>query len=108
MLRAAAVRPLTAAARRGARRKPVRDRLRPGVDAEFGVDAPDVVLDRLLGEEQMRGDLAIGVPAGDQRHDLELAGRQPKAGLLVIARLAAGAAAARGKTAAARGKTAAA
>jgi hypothetical protein len=69
----------------------VRDRRRPGVDAEFGVDAPDVVLHRLLGEEQVGSDLAVGMPAGDQRHDLELTGRQPEAGLLVIASLAAGA-----------------
>jgi hypothetical protein len=48
-----------------------------------------VVLHRLLGEEQMGSDLAVGVPAGDQRHDLELAGRQTEAGLLGIASLAA-------------------
>src|SRR5262249_47234722 len=107
------------APRRGAGRKPVRDRRRPGVDAEFGVDAPDMVLDRLLGEEQVGGDLAVGVPAGDQRHDLELAGRQTAAGLratvggargAVVGRTAVAAcgraAAVRGEAAAAHGKAA--
>src|ERR1700691_3755517 len=63
----------------GAGRKPVRDRLRAGLHAELGVDAPHVVLHCLLRKEQMRGDLAVCAAAGDQRHDLALASRQPGA-----------------------------
>src|ERR1700722_567878 len=70
----------------GARRaglQPVRDGGRTVVHAEFGVDAPDVILDCFLCQEEVSGDLAVGMPACDQRHDLDLAGRQPQAGLLI-------------------------
>jgi len=60
----------------------VRDGRGAVVHAELGVDAPDVVLDGLLGQEQARRDLAVGMAAGDQRHDLTLACRQAEAGLL--------------------------
>jgi hypothetical protein len=62
---------------------PVRDGGGAVVHAELGVDTPDVVLDRLLGEEQVRRDLTVGMAARDQRHDLGLACGQAKAGLLI-------------------------
>src|SRR5580700_4146172 len=77
----AAAATVSAGAPRG--RQPVRDRGGPGIHAELGVDAPDVVLDRLFRQEQVRGDLAVGVPACDQRHDLEFASGKTEAGLLL-------------------------
>src|ERR1700744_3777039 len=55
---------------------PVGDRGRPGTHAELGVDPPDVVLHRFLGQEQPGGDLAVRLPVGDERHHLRLPRRQ--------------------------------
>src|SRR6202035_4341761 len=46
----------------------------PGGRTELGVDPVDMILDGLLGEDQLAGDLAVGVPVRDERHDLGLAG----------------------------------
>src|SRR5579862_7890756 len=60
-----------------ARGAPVGDGRGPRADAELGVDPPDVVLHRLLGQEQPGGDLAVGLPVGDERHDLGFSRGQP-------------------------------
>src|SRR5512146_1693469 len=52
---------------------PVGDGGGPRADAQLGIDASDVVLHGLLGQEQVRGDLPVGLPVRDQRHDLHLA-----------------------------------
>jgi hypothetical protein len=39
---------------------------RPSGDLQLGQDAGDVVLDRLLGQAQLLGDLAVGLAVGDQ------------------------------------------
>jgi uncharacterized protein YcaQ len=44
----------------------------PGVDLEFLQDVPDVVLHRVLGDEQLLGDVAVVHAAGDQLEDLHL------------------------------------
>src|SRR6266851_5787882 len=56
---------------------PVGDGGGPGADAEFGVDPPDVILYGLLVEEQASGDLPVGLPVRDERHDLDLTCGQP-------------------------------
>ena len=40
--------------------------------AQLGQEVGDVVLDRLLGEEQLRSDLPVGLAVGDQGQDLPL------------------------------------
>src|ERR1700742_3937236 len=57
--------------------EPVLDGRGAGAYAELGVDAANVVLDGLLRQEQVRGDLAVRVAPSDQGHDLALARRQP-------------------------------
>jgi hypothetical protein len=42
-------------------------------EVELGEDPPDVGLDRLLGDDQVAGDLGVGQPAGDERQHLGLA-----------------------------------
>src|SRR4051812_34062402 len=44
-----------------------------GRDAELREHAREVLLDRLLGQEQLAGDLAVRPPAGDEVGDLALA-----------------------------------
>src|SRR5579859_5622757 len=56
---------------------PVGDGGGPRAHAELGVDAPDVVLHGLLGQEQVSGDLPVGLAVRDERHDLRLARGQP-------------------------------
>src|SRR5580658_6469559 len=68
--RPSSVRMLTRAA-------PVGDRRRPRAGAELGVDPPDVVLHGLLRQEQPCGDLPVGLPVRDERHDLGFPRRQP-------------------------------
>src|SRR5580704_11530711 len=63
--------------RGSARGAPVGDGRGPRADAELGVDPPDVILHRLLGQEQPGGDLAVGLPVGDERHHLGFSRGQP-------------------------------
>src|SRR5579862_3727887 len=65
---------------------PVGDGGGAGTDAELGVDPPDVVLHGLLGQEQAGGDLAVGLPVRDQRHDLNLTRRQAGIGSRAVKR----------------------
>src|SRR5436305_11768764 len=51
--------------RRGSGLAPVGDGGGPRADAELGVDAPDVVLHGLLGQEQVSGDLPVGLAVRD-------------------------------------------
>ena len=44
------------------------------LEAEFGEDAADVGLDRLLADRQVPGDLAVAVTAGDQPEHVAFAG----------------------------------
>src|SRR5256885_13847057 len=53
----------------------VADELHPVAHAELSHRVRAVVLDRLLGEVQDAGDLAVCVRLGNQLHDLLLAGR---------------------------------
>src|SRR5580704_15833601 len=53
-----------------ARLAPVGDGGGPVPDAELGIDPSDVILHGLLGQEQARGDLPVGLPVRDERHDL--------------------------------------
>ena len=48
----------------------------PVAQAQAGEDAGDVVLHRALGQEQARGDLAVGRAACYQAQDIDLAGGQ--------------------------------
>jgi hypothetical protein len=48
--------------------------LDPVLEAEFGEDAADVSLDRLLADCQIPGDLPVAVPAGYQPQHVALAG----------------------------------
>jgi hypothetical protein len=43
------------------------------LQAEFGEDAADVGLDRLLADRQVPGDLPVAVTAGDQPEDFAFA-----------------------------------
>src|SRR3954468_25062312 len=63
--------------RRGSARAPVGEGGGPRADAELGVDAPDVILHGLLGQEQVSGDLPVGLAVRDERHDFRLARGQP-------------------------------
>jgi hypothetical protein len=47
------------------------------MDVELGVDAGEVALDRLLAQEQCRGDVAVGLAGRDLTGDLPLAGAEP-------------------------------
>ena len=51
-------------------------------DLELGQDAGDVVLDRLLGQAELAGDLAVGAALGDQGEDALLLGGE--AGQLLV------------------------
>src|SRR4051794_31076037 len=42
-------------------------------EVEFGVDACDVGLDGRVADDELRGDLGVGVAAGDELEYLELA-----------------------------------
>ena len=46
--------------------------LRASVDVHLGVDAGQVLLDRVDGDEQALTDLGVGVAFGDQPHEVEL------------------------------------
>src|SRR5688572_6027860 len=48
----------------------------PGLDPELAQDVPDVVGGGLSADEEGGGDLAVGVPGGEQAQDFALAGRQ--------------------------------
>src|ERR1035441_2168225 len=52
---------------------PAGDGGRAGAGPEFRVNPVDVILDGLLGEDQLAGDLAVGVAFRDESHDLRLA-----------------------------------
>src|SRR2546421_6090592 len=52
------------------------DQLVPAAEPELGQDVADMVLDRLLGDEQLGADLAIAVPPGHQLEHLPLPRRQ--------------------------------
>src|SRR4051794_37292768 len=56
--------------------EPQRDRLRTRVHADLLVDATQVVLHRLVGDEQLLGDVAVRAPTGEQVEDLALAPRE--------------------------------
>src|SRR5271165_3105385 len=56
---------------------PVGDGGGPRPDAELGVDPPDMILHGLLSQEQASGDLPVGLPVRDERHDLDLTRGQP-------------------------------
>src|SRR5262249_47296394 len=45
-------------------------------DIELAEDVAQVGLDRLVAEEELRGDLGVGSPVDDQLGHLELTGRQ--------------------------------
>jgi hypothetical protein len=60
----------------GARIVPAGDGRRSGLRAQLGIDLVHVILDGLLGQHELGGDLAVGVTLRDQRHDLGLAQRQ--------------------------------
>ena len=51
----------------------VDDGLYPIAQPELGEDAPEVGLYRRLGDEEVFGDLGVGVAAGDLDQDLSLA-----------------------------------
>src|SRR5690606_39205307 len=53
-------------------------RLDAAFHAEFGQEAGDVVLDRLLGQVQTLADLPVGEPLTDQCEDLPLPFGQPR------------------------------
>src|ERR1700683_1444083 len=59
-----------------ARLAPVGDGGGPGPDAELGVDPSDVVLHGLLGQEQARREMPVGLAVRDEPHYLCLSGRQ--------------------------------
>src|ERR1700730_9303631 len=52
---------------------PAGDGGRAGAGTELRVNPVDVILDGLLGEDQLAGDLAVGVAFRDESHDLRLA-----------------------------------
>src|SRR5438128_11313328 len=56
-------------------RVPARD-LRTRAEAELVADVLDVPLGGALGQEQPTSDLLVRQPLGDERGDLELAGRE--------------------------------
>ena len=60
--------------------------LRATLEVELGEDRTDVVLDRLLGQEDLAGDLAVGLALGDEGQDAPLLLRQ----LGVLVRLPVG------------------
>ena len=49
-----------------------------GRGVEFRQDGGDVVIDGLGGDEQLGGDLGVGVPAADQVENFSLAAGQPE------------------------------
>ena len=55
--------------------EPVRE-LRAGADAELPIGARQRALDRVLGDEEGRGDLAVRAALGDERRDPALGLRQ--------------------------------
>src|ERR1039458_8601859 len=57
---------------------PAGDGGRARAGPEFRVNPVDVILDGLLGEDQLAGDLAVGVPFRDESHDLRLARGKPE------------------------------
>ena len=75
-----------ARARMRRRRNAVRDRgrLEPVRRAELAQDVRDVDAGRLDADDERRGDLAVGVAAGDERQDLRLARCQPEELLEVL------------------------
>src|SRR5688500_15335320 len=56
--------------------EPQRDGLGPRVDADLLVDPREVVLHRLVGDEELFGDRRVGHPARQQVQDLALARRE--------------------------------
>src|SRR5207302_7564088 len=50
-----------------------RHRLRPRVRLELGQDVPDVTLDGLLADEELRGHVLVRHPVGEELQDLALA-----------------------------------
>src|SRR5205823_13996133 len=57
-----------------------RNRVRPRVRLELREDVPHVALDRLLADEEPRGDVRLGHPVGEQLPDLT-----PAAGTHLVA-----------------------
>src|ERR1035438_9739552 len=55
---------------------PAGDGGRAGAGTELCVNPVEGILDGLLGEDQLAGDLAVGVPFRDESHDLRLARRK--------------------------------
>ena len=53
-----------------------RGEIHPGVDAQFAINASQVVLDGLWTEEERRGSLASRLAGGEHLRDVELLGRQ--------------------------------
>src|SRR5689334_25022664 len=58
--------------------RPADDGRRAGFRGQLCVDPVYVVLDRLLGQNKLRGDFAVGVSCRDERHDFGLARRKTK------------------------------
>src|SRR6478735_8965730 len=56
----------------------VHDGLHAGVELQLLQDVADVVLDRVLGDEQLLGDLTVVEPLGDEAQHLELAIGEPQ------------------------------
>ena len=54
----------------------LRGEIRASVDVHLGVDAGQVLLDRVDGDEQALTDLGVGVAFGDQPHDVAFDGSQ--------------------------------
>src|ERR1700749_1480664 len=52
-------------------------RLASAAYVEFAQDRRDVMVDRLLGDEQSSGDLRVAQVLGQQRQEVELSGSEP-------------------------------
>ena len=62
------------------------DCLRAGVDAELGEDVLDVGRDGLRADDEVRGDLTLRPPLGEEAEDLALA--RAEAGAVLVPRMA--------------------
>src|SRR6478735_8190873 len=65
----------------------VHDGLHARVQLQLLQDVADVVLDRVLGDEELLGDLTVVEPLGHEPEDLELALGEPQGGALLALRL---------------------
>ena len=66
----------SAAVRTAALRRQASNQLRARTDAELAEHVPQVVLDRLLAEEEPIGNVAVPCPLGDETYDLEFLWRE--------------------------------